>query len=61
MYEKLITVFKDVDYWNSYVAIDEDYDEMYTHATEAGFDAVIVANDAIAFHEQAFPFASVLN
>lgn len=61
MYEKLITVFKDVDYWNSYVASDEDYDEMYTRAMKAEFNAVIVANDATAFHEQSFPFASVLN
>ena len=56
VYEKLITVFKDVDYWNSYVASDEDYDEMYTRAMKAEFNAVIVANDAAAFHEQSFPF-----
>lgn len=58
VYEELVKSYGNVDYRNSIGINDEGYDEMYSVATTAGFDAVIVANDVAAFHAQSFPFSA---
>ena len=58
VYEGLVETYGNIDYLSSVGLGEGDYDEIYERATVAGWDAVIVANDAAAFHEQSFPFGS---
>ncbi len=57
VYEKLVDACEGLEYRSSICTSDDSYDEIYSHAIEGGFDAVIVANDAAAFHDGSFPFA----
>lgn len=58
VYEELAKKHGNAEYKSATDVTDDDYDAIYSYATEAGFDAVIVANDTAAFHAQSFPFSA---
>ena len=58
VYEELAKMCGNIEYKNANLESDSAYEELYSYATESGFDAVIVANGAAAFHDRSFPFAS---